>query len=703
MTVNSQHQNLWFRKHSLHQIDCYLQNIRAGSRMSIEGMIVLCKFSTVENKLTVLNLYNCCNLTAIPDLSEHKSLEKLILELCVNLKTIHKSVGGLDTLRHLNLRECSSLVEFPSDVSGLKRLEVLILSGCLQLKNLPWNIGSMKSLQELLADRTAIDELPETIFRLTCLEKLSLNHCKSLKRLPKCIGKLSSLRELSLLGSALEELPDSIGFLGNLEILNLMWCESLIAIPDSIGNLKSLTELLLNGSSIEVIPASVGSLYYLKDLSVGDCKRLHTLPVTIEGLSSMIAFQLDRTLITGLPHQIGFLKSLKKLEIRDCKNLSTLPESIANLSALHTLILNKTVIIELPESIGLLENLIVLRLNQCKKLCKLPDSFGKLKNLYHLFMEETAITELPETFGMLDNLRTLKMAKKPYGQASRISLVSEPATSAKRKELNAANCTSLESISDLSNLQYLIEIEFTNCEKLMDLPGVEKLMSLKSQVVDGSSRAVKCWIKWSYENNLVFSCHSRGWISRLLVVGQRKVRKTSSHHAPCAPCYPRSKIAYAVALRNLYNLCVPGSEIPDWFTRDELRFSTKKNEAIRSVIIAVVVSKNSQINQDSTLDELPVIAEIEAKILRVNRAVYSHAMNLKGIPNTEDDQLYLCRYPDYHPLVSILENDDKIQNNEVCRLLRNTRYLKLYSRRWTGRKWSPLPGVCIWQFKAAFR
>ncbi|KAL2543078.1 transmembrane receptor [Abeliophyllum distichum] len=179
----------------------------------------------VKNKLVVLNLYNCYNLTPIPDLSGHKSLEKVILELCTSLKTVHKSIGSLDTLGHLNLRECSSLVEFLSDVAGVKRLV--------------------------------------------------------LKGLPKSIGKLSSLGEFSLLGSALEELPHSIGFLGNLETLNLMWCESLIVIPDSIGNLKSLSKLLLNGSSIEVIPASVGSLCYLKDLSVGDCKRLHRLPVAI--------------------------------------------------------------------------------------------------------------------------------------------------------------------------------------------------------------------------------------------------------------------------------------------------------------------------------------------------------------------------------------------------------------------------------------
>ncbi|CAI9775325.1 unnamed protein product [Fraxinus pennsylvanica] len=652
----------------------------------------------VKNKLTVLNLYNCCNLTAIPDLSVHESLEKLILELCVNLKTIHKSLGSLDTLRHLNLRACSSLVEFPSDVSGLKCLEVLILSDCSELKNLPWNIGSMNSLRELLADRTAIDELPETIFGLTYLEKLSLNHCKSLKRLPKSIGKLSSLRELSLRDSAVEELPDTIGFLGNLETLNLMWCKSLVVIPDSIGKLKSLAKLFLSGSSIEVIPASVGSLFYLKDLSVSKCECLHALPATIEGLSSMTEFQLDRILITSLPQEIGSLKSLKKLEARDCKNLTALPESIGNMSALNTLILDNAVILELPESIGMLENLTTLRLNNCKKLRKLPASFGKLKNLYRLFMVETAITELPETFGMLSNLQTLGMKQ------SLLSGTSEPATSLEMKvlpssfsdlsslvefnacawkisgkipddfeklisletlnlshndfhslpsnmrglhvlkklelsqckllkvlpplpeslqELNAANCTSLESISDLSNLQNLMQIDFANCEKLVDVPGVEQLKSLKMLYMGGCSSCASAVI--------------------------RKLDK--------------------VALRNLRNFSIPGSEIPDWFTPDEVCFSKKKYDAIKSVIIAVVISNNPQIEHDSRYDGLPVTFEVQAQILRANIAVLTHTMNLRGIPSTEEDQLFLCRYPDYTHLFLILQEGDKIRViNKVCRL-----------------------------------
>ncbi|KAL2543084.1 disease resistance protein (TIR-NBS-LRR class) [Abeliophyllum distichum] len=116
-----------------------------------------------------------------------------------------------------------------------------------------------------------------------------------------------------------------------------------------------------------------------------------------------------------------------------------------------------------------------------------------------------------------------------------------------------------------------------------------------------------------------------------------------------------------VALRSLRNFSIPGSEIPEWFTRDEVCFSKKKYDAIKSVIIAVVISNNTQIQHDSRYDGLPVIFEVQAKIIRVNMAVFTHTLNLRGIPSTQENQLYLCRYPDYTPLVSILEDGDKIQ------------------------------------------
>ncbi|KAI5352523.1 hypothetical protein L3X38_005414 [Prunus dulcis] len=249
----------------------------------------------VAEKLMLLNLTGCFNLTGIPDLSGNGALEKLILEHCTGLTKLHNSIGNLQTLVHLNLRECSNLIQLPNDVSGLTKLENLILSGCLQLKQLPNNMDRMVSLKELLLDDTAIISLPESIFRLTKLEKLSLNRCKYLKGLPDLIGKLCSLKEISLNGcEKLEKIPYSMGSLANLEKLSLLWCTSLSIIPDSIGNLKSLMEFYIYGSPIKELPVSIGSLSNLKELSTGNCQFLSRLPDSIGGLNSLVVLKIDK-------------------------------------------------------------------------------------------------------------------------------------------------------------------------------------------------------------------------------------------------------------------------------------------------------------------------------------------------------------------------------------------------------------------------
>ncbi|KAB1207947.1 Protein SUPPRESSOR OF npr1-1, CONSTITUTIVE 1 [Morella rubra] len=366
--------------------------------------------SKVAEKLMIMNLRGCHNLAAIPDLSGHKSLEKLVLEHCHSLIKIHDSVGNASSLVHLNLRSCWNLIEFPAKVSGLKKLENLIFSGCSKLKELPLEIGSMRTL-------------------------------------PNCIGLLSSLKELSLNSLAVEEIPSSVGSLLKLEKLSLMWCKSLTSIPDSIGNLRLLTELLINGSAIKELPASIGSLSYLKRLSLGSCQFLSKLPDSIEGLASIVEIQLDETSIVNLPDQVGALKMLRKFEMRNCKHLGSLPVSIGLLFALTTLTVFKASIFELPESIGMLENLIILRLNKCTQLRKLPDSIGNLKSLCQLLMEETAVTELPESFGMLSSLMILKMAKKPQFLVARNSVPEEVSAAT---EIETPNPVSLRNLSSLS-------------------------------------------------------------------------------------------------------------------------------------------------------------------------------------------------------------------------------------------------------------
>ncbi|GMP94264.1 hypothetical protein CsSME_00043779 [Camellia sinensis var. sinensis] len=661
----------------------------------------------MAKKLLVMNLSDCYYLTHIPDLSM-LPLEKLILERCKGLVKIHESIGDMSTLTHLNMKDCSSLEEFPSDVSGLKNLENFILHGCSKLKALPENLSGLKSVRELDIDCTAIVNLPDSIFHLKKLERFSLKNCESLKQLPPTIGKLSSLLELYLDGSsALEEVPDSVGNLTNLEKLSLRRCGLLTSIPDSIGNLKSLIELFLDYTSIEELPASVGLLSHLKMLSVERCRSLSKLPDSIGGLASLKLLRLVGTPITEVPDQIGSLNALEKLELGNCEELRSLPNSIGNLLNLTTLSLDDTIIIELPQSIGMLERLDMLKLNNCKYLRRLPSSIGRMTSLRYCLMKGTVVAELPEEFGMLSSLRILDMAKCSHPeQAQNIGGISEaedlaaqdnlkpvvlptsflnlslletldlsawklsgkipddfenltslnnlnlshnnfcslpsslrgvsllkkltlnhckqlkflPTLPSSLVYLTVANCTALESVPNLSNLESLQDLDLTNCKKVTDIPGLEYLKSLR----------------------------------RFYTIG-------------CNACSTAVKKGLTkVSLRHIRFLGIPGNQIPDWFVPEIPSFSTQKNRDLKGVIVAVVVSLVQQ-HQDDFRDKVPGIVDIQLKIFRPNEPAYndkpkhSTVLDLRGIPDTDEDHLYLCRFHDYNPFVRILKDGDKIQ------------------------------------------
>ncbi|KAF8040568.1 hypothetical protein BT93_B2714 [Corymbia citriodora subsp. variegata] len=652
----------------------------------------------LPKKLLVMDLRDCYNLTDIPDLSGFDLLEKLILVRCKGLLKIHKSVGDLTKLKYLNLRDCDNLLEFPSDVSGLKCLETLVLSGCSKLKELPTDLSSMRSLKELVIDYTAIAQLPQSIFRLTKLENFSLKRCSALEQLPDCIGALSSLKNIALDGSAIKGLPSSIESWTELEKLSLVLCKSLTTLPDTIGSLRSLTHLFLGCSSLGQLPASVGHLSQLKCLSLNLCKQISQLPDTIGGLSSLVWLDLEGTGIEEVPSQVGALNMLEKLEMRSCHSLKTLPESIGNMLSLTDLFLDNTMITTLPESIGMLERLRTLRLSKCAQLRQLPASLGKLKSLVYLVMPGTCITELPQEFGMLTSLTSLKMRKEPnrgqplnvednpeldepnqsnalkhtvlpesfanlcslkemdahaWGFSGRISdnferlssledlnlgrnnlsslpsslrglvllkklnlshcnkLTYLPPLPSSLLDLNMANCTALERIYGLTNVEGLTELNFTNCSDLVDIPGLQVLKSLR----------------------------------RLFLGG-------------CKACFPAVKRRIEkVALKHLYNLSVPGSEIPRWFSQEISHFAAPKNRGIRGIIFAVVVSLDS-VNQGNI--PLPAIVDIKGRLLRLEDPIHTTVLNLMGVPDTSEDQLYLIRLPEFKPMVRMLKEGDRI-------------------------------------------
>ncbi|KAJ0247603.1 ADP-ribosyl cyclase/cyclic ADP-ribose hydrolase [Hirschfeldia incana] len=648
-------------------------------------------FKKEDENLKVVNLRGCHSLEAIPDLSNHKALEKLVFERCKLLVKVPRSVGNLSKLLHLDFSYCSNLTEFQVDVSGLEHLEKLFLSGCSSLSVLPKQIGAMTRLKELLLDGTAIKILPESIGGLESLKKLSLFGCRSIQELPEDVGTLTALEELDVSDTALQILPSSIGGLTNLKKLHLMHCTSLTKIPDTISKLISLKEFFINGSGVKELPLNLGSLQSLTEFSAGGCKSLKQVPISIGGLNNLLQLELDHTPVVSLPEETGDLRFIQKLELRNCKSLKFLPKSIGGMDTLQSLYLTGSDIEELPEEFGKLENLVLLQMNKCKNLKRLPNSFGDLKSLYHLYMEETSVVELPESFGNLSKLMTLKMLKKPlfrsdtqrtsaehgfvmpdtfsnlesleevdarsWGITGKIPDVFEKLTSVKilnlgnnyfhslpsslkemknlkelilydcqeltclpllpgsLEKLNLADCFSLKSVSDLSELTILQELNLTNCKKVSDVPGLEYLKALKRLYMSGC--------------NSKFSDNVKERLSK-------------------------SKVSFKM----LRNLSMPGDRIPEWFAQGPVRYSAQPNRELRGVIIAVVVSVKQESKDDF---HVPDVLGIQAQILKLDKVIVNHMLNLTGVPQTSDYQLHICRYSHHFPMVSMLKEGYTIQ------------------------------------------
>ncbi|XVE84955.1 hypothetical protein DITRI_Ditri17bG0053300 [Diplodiscus trichospermus] len=637
----------------------------------------------VAENLMVMNLSGCPYLASLPDLSGHEKLQKIVLKNCVGLINIHKSVGCLKSLRHLDVTACSNLVDFPSDVSGMKNLQTLVLSNCSKLKELPEGIGSMKSLKELYVDETGIEKLPESIYRLEKLEILNLSGCIHIKQLPRCVGKLLSLKELLLHHSALENLPDSVGFLENLEKLGLISCNSLTAIPDTVGNLKLLTELSIMGSAITELPNSIGSLLYLKRLFVGG-NQLSKLPDSIQGLASAVELVVVGTSIRDLPGQIGSLKLLEKLEMRDCSSLESLPESMGSLFALTCLNISGASIAELPESIGMLENLTMLRLNKCRRLCKLPSSIGNLKSLHHLYMEETAVTKLPESFGMLSGLMVLKIKKLSTEEQSKscVFLPKSFSNLISLEELDALawrisgelpddfeKLSALEILnmgsndfsklpSSLRGLSLLKRLLLPNCVKLQSVPPLPSSLEVLNLQNCISLDSI-------YDLSNLKSLHQLDLTNCEKLVDIPGLESLKSlrrlYMSNCITCSSAAKKRLSkVYLKRLRNLSMPGSKVPDWFSQDVVSFSSHKNRDLKGVIIAVVVSLNHHI-PDELRYKLPAVVDVVAQIFNGDNAIHTTTLDLNGVPKMNEDHVHLCRYPAYRPLVSMLEDGFKIQ------------------------------------------
>jgi hypothetical protein len=148
-------------------------------------------------------------LLRTPDFSGLPGLEKLILEDCIHLVQIHKSIGNLQNLVILNLKNCTSLVELPEEVSRMNSLEKLFLDGCSNLDSLNMEPEHHRGRRLLQSDGIVVASTSYITSWLLKLFYSSLFSAKKNSRFAR-FSLPHSLTTLNLGGTPIRFLPESI-------------------------------------------------------------------------------------------------------------------------------------------------------------------------------------------------------------------------------------------------------------------------------------------------------------------------------------------------------------------------------------------------------------------------------------------------------------------------------------------------------------
>ncbi|XP_050253437.1 disease resistance protein RPV1-like [Quercus robur] len=371
----------------------------------------------------------------------------------------------------------NKLVELRMHCSGIEQLwkEIIILK--------------MLKLIDL-SDSQNLIEIPNLI-EATNLKQLILQGCMRLPKIHESLGNLKQLIRLDLNGcKSLESLPHTIN-LESLEVFILSGCSSLKKFPEVVGNMSCLLELYLNGTAINDLPLSMKHLTGLIKLDLRDCKSL-----------------------SSLPNACCSLMSLKVLTLSGCSKLDELPENLGNLKGLEELDVSGTAIKGLPKSINLLKNLRIMSFHGCEGpspkssnkllgfplmsrsadpmgmlvhnlsgLCSLieldlsycnlqtiPDVIGCLSSLLKLDLKGNNFVYLPKSMVRLSNLKVLYLI-------CCMSLRSLPKLPLNIKHIHARGCTSLETLSVGLDDDFWPTLYLLNCIKLMESQGYNDLLS----------------------------------------------------------------------------------------------------------------------------------------------------------------------------------------------------------------------------------
>ncbi|MBE8988171.1 COR domain-containing protein [Nostoc sp. LEGE 12450] len=286
--------------------------------------------------------------------------------------------------------------------------------------------------------------------------------------------------ELDLSDNQLSNLPPEITQLSNLIRLDLS-DNQLSSLPPETSQLSNLLWLDLHNNQLSSLPPEITQLSKLTELDLNN-NQLSSLPPEFTQLSNLTELYLNNNQLSNLPPEITQLSNLIRLDLNN-NQLSSLPSEITQLSNLLWLDLNNNQLSSLPSEITQLSNLIWLLLDN-NQLSSLPPEISQLSNLTTLFFSNNQLSSLPPEISQLSNLKRLYLDNNQLS-----SLPPE--------------------ISQLSNL---ITLFLNNNPQLSSPP---------PEIVEQGTQAILTYLRERLEDS------QQQWVSKLLVVGEGGVGKTS--------------------------------------------------------------------------------------------------------------------------------------------------------------------------------
>ncbi|XP_039022284.1 TMV resistance protein N-like [Hibiscus syriacus] len=456
-----------------------------------------------------------------------------------------------------------------SKMKNLRLLKVCCPSKCddldyvsNKLRLLDWRAYPLRSLPSgfqpdnlvaLLLPNSCIENLWKGKIPLYKLKVLNLEGSENLIKTPD-FTMAPNLEILVLEGCTnIVDVHPSIGILKRLKLLNLGGCKSLRNLPPKIG-MESLETFILSGcSNLLRFPEIDGKMECLRTLNLSGCCKVGHLPENLQHIEFLEELDLSGTALTEPPSFIFQFKNLKVLSFTGFKGPAS--KLRQNLASFFNVMPRRTSSIALMlHSLSGLSSLTKLKLRDCN-LCEgdIPIDISCLSSLIKLDLGGNNFSSIPPPITLLPKLRYLKLSNCGMSNLGEGDIPCDISCLSSLEYLTLSGNNFINIPPYLTRLSKLFRLRLSNCKKLKSLP--EFVTSIGSVRIDACDSLEVCN---AVGRDLLqaLNCYQLAKNNSALKLLKEHIKVSANATAE-------------------YDIIIPGSEIPEWFSQQRCGSSIK--------------------------------------------------------------------------------------------------------------------------------